>query len=1090
MRMPTANRHRPFLVLAIALAAVSLGLANDGRNASRAEGSDWTTGDVFLAISNGSYQVYNSAGGFKETISDGLGGYTTGCAFDSVRDFYATNYSHTKVIKYDDAHPHPVLQTISAGAASLWGFSKSIVFAANGDFYVGHAFGNGDILRYSAAGILQQTYDVAREAGGSDWIDLALDQKTIFYASRGGLILRYDMANDVQLPDFANIGGVSRGLRLLPPGDGSGGLLVAHSSDVKRVDGSGNVVQTYDAPGEASWASLALDPNGSSFWAGDSASANFYRFNIATGAIEVGPINTGPGSTLFGLCVLGGFTAAIPRDLNDAPTCNDLNITIAEDTPVVVDLDCADPDVGDTLTYTIVSLPSNGALSGTAPNLTYAPDLNHNGDDSVVYKANDGTADSNIATVTITVNPVNDAPVVVAGADQSASEGAVVTFSGSFDDPDAGDTHTIEWDFGDGTSAPAGTLTPTHVYADDGSYTVTLTVTDGGGASGNDSATVTVQNVAPTVDAGPDQTVDEGSVVMLSPAIFNDKGTLDTHTATIDWDDASPVEAGIVAESPFGPPGSTAGADGTISGSHVYADDGMYTVEVCVTDDDGAITCDTTGVQVDNVAPTVDAGPDQTVNEGDTVDLAPATFNDKGTLDTHTATIDWGDGTAVEPGAVAEAPFGPPGSTTGTDGTTSGSHVYADDGMYTVEVCVTDDDGAITCDTVAVEVDTVAPTVDAGPDETVDEGSVVMLSPASFNDKGTLDTHTATIDWGDGSPLEDGAVSESPFGPPGSEAGADGTVSGSHVYADDEMYTVEVCVTDDDGAITCDTFVVTVENVAPWAVAGPDETIDEGSVMMLSPATFHDQGTLDTHTAAIDWGDGSPVEAGVVAESPFGPPGSEAGADGTVSGSHVYADDGVFTMTVTVIDDGGSSGSDTCIVTVENVPPLAEDQSVTTDEDTPVAINLTASDPGDDSLAFTIVGGPSSGTLSGSLPNLTYTPNPDWNGTDSLSYKANDGTADSNIASVTITVNPVNDAPVVSADPVSQTVQYSDGIATVTITASDIDSSSLSILADLPGGLTLGDGSCTTGNGGVTCTWTLNGQALVGAGTYCITTTV
>ena len=101
------------------------------------------------------------------------------------------------------------------------------------------------------------------------------------------------------------------------------------------------------------------------------------------------------------------------------------------------------------------------------------------------------------------------------------------------------------------------------------------------GESGDDylegTLTVTVGNELPTLDAGDDLTVGEGSVVDLASATFNDLGTLDTHTATINWGDGTATEAGLVTEAPFGPPGDTAGMDGTIDGSHVYTPSSAYT---------------------------------------------------------------------------------------------------------------------------------------------------------------------------------------------------------------------------------------------------------------------------------------------------------------------------------------------------------------------------------------------------------------------------------------------------------------------------------------------------------------------------------
>jgi hypothetical protein len=99
-----------------------------------------------------------------------------------------------------------------------------------------------------------------------------------------------------------------------------------------------------------------------------------------------------------------------------------------------------------------------------------------------------------------------------------------------------------------------------------------------------------------------------------------------------------------------------------------------------------------------------------------------------------------------------------------------------------------------------------------------------------------------------------------------------------------------------------------------------------------------------------------------------------------------------------------------------NDAPVADNQSVTTDEDTSTALTLSASDAGSASLAYTVLTTPAHGTLSGTAPNLSYTPDADFNGEDSFTFKVNDGHSDSNIATVSIIVNAVNDAPVAVAD--------------------------------------------------------------------------
>jgi len=85
-----------------------------------------------------------------------------------------------------------------------------------------------------------------------------------------------------------------------------------------------------------------------------------------------------------------------------------------------------DPDATDILSYSIVDPPANGTLSGDAPNLTYTPDQNYFGVDTFTFKVNDGTVDSNQATVKITVNPVNDLEVTNPG-NQNSQEGDSVS---------------------------------------------------------------------------------------------------------------------------------------------------------------------------------------------------------------------------------------------------------------------------------------------------------------------------------------------------------------------------------------------------------------------------------------------------------------------------------------------------------------------------------------------------------------------------------------------------------------------------------------------------------------------------------------
>ena len=124
----------------------------------------------------------------------------------------------------------------------------------------------------------------------------------------------------------------------------------------------------------------------------------------------------------------------------------------------------------------------------------------------------------------------------------------------------------------------------------------------------------------------------------------------------------------------------------------------------------------------------------------------------------------------------------------------------------------------------------------------------------------------------------------------------------------------------------------------------------------------------------------------------------------------------------------------------DNDPPVADSQSVVTNEDTSLGVTLTGSDPDDDPLSFVVSSAPGQGILSGSAPNLTYTPDDDFNGTDSFQFKAYDGRVYSDPATVFITVNSVPDMPVAEAQ--SLATGYNTPTA-ITLTGYDGDGDQL-----------------------------------------------
>jgi PKD repeat protein len=409
---------------------------------------------------------------------------------------------------------------------------------------------------------------------------------------------------------------------------------------------------------------------------------------------------------------------------------------------------------------------------------------------------------------------------VEAGSDQVAVEGEEVNVVAAFQDSNTQSTHTAIIDWGEGLPEAGsidegygtGTVSGSHIYTNRGQYIVQICVSDQDGASACDSFTVQVKGQAPLVEAGEDQEVDEGETVSLDPATFPYIPSQAPYTATIDWGDGTSEDGEV---------GQTNGL-GSVSGSHIYLDQGLYTVTVSVTDVDGDAGSDTLVVTVNDLAPTAGFSwlPDPP-DEG-----LPIQFTDE---------------TSSYPDEIVAWAwdFG----SQGTSSDQNPSFTFSDEGEFDVCLTVTDDDNS--SDTIChiVMVTNAAPIVEADEDKVISEGEGIALVNTSFRDTGSLDTHTATIDWGDGSPVEDGYVHEP-------QPGEDGSVEGSHDYGDNGTFTVTISVCD-EAACGEDTFEVTVNNLVP--VLELDTT---GLVSFAGGDAFLGRkGVLQTHEAwAIDPG--------------------------------------------------------------------------------------------------------------------------------------------------------------------------------------------------------------------------------------------
>jgi hypothetical protein len=214
--------------------------------------------------------------------------------------------------------------------------------------------------------------------------------------------------------------------------------------------------------------------------------------------------------------------------ITNAPVASAQSVSTAEDLPLPITLTASDVE-GNPLTYTLIAPPTSGTLSGTAPNVTYTPAANFSGGDSFTFVANDGTLDSNVATITISVTPVNDAPAAFAQSTSTAEDAATgITLTGS--DVDSGSvTFAIVTPPANGTlSGTAPNLSYTPAANFNGADSFTFIANDGllDSAPATVTITVTPVNDAPVASAQSVTTTEDAAKAITLSATDVDGGAL------------------------------------------------------------------------------------------------------------------------------------------------------------------------------------------------------------------------------------------------------------------------------------------------------------------------------------------------------------------------------------------------------------------------------------------------------------------------------------------------------------------------------------------------------------------------------------
>jgi Family of unknown function (DUF6288)/PA14 domain/Bacterial Ig domain len=718
---------------------------------------------------------------------------------------------------------------------------------------------------------------------------------------------------------------------------------------------------------------------------------------------------------------------------NTAPVANSQNVSTPQNTAKPITLTATDAE-GNPLTYTIVSQPANGTLSGTAPSVVYTPSSNYTGADSFTFKVNDGILDSATATVSITVSPLSPITWGTAAAITSAAN--------------------IQ---GTGVNSLAG--------ANFGITTGTTTIVPA-------AETGTVDVEFRSLSSGQNVTLSNGINVAASADWGNWGFSSSNSAVTGNFGTVLDSNLGIETDAPASPSatitlsGLTIGtqyqiqffADSTGSNSQTISDggtinslDGQFVTGTFTADATTRVLTVTrnTDFAVANAITIAKVGAPKVWNVNIGGDLTTSD-NFVGAAPENTANSFWNSLGNTNLLPLVDS-TGAAGTATVQLGVVGGTLGFTSNGGYLPKIFTTW--CKHTGNTLPVAV------------------TFGGLSPA-----GTYDL-IVYADWywqtGAGVPITQTTGT-----------GMSSTVTLNNFA--DAVGTVHALVEDSDLAnntsirgnwLRITGLTPSAGGILGFDMNGRNSPLSGFQLIQTSAGTTDTTPPTLAGSSIVDDQSGGPVntntlvtytvsfnedmDATTVSAADFGNAGTSAVTIGTVN----ETSPGVFAVPVTptsagtlqlqvnagaVLNDAAGNALDTTVavtdnttltVTVPNTAPVANAQSPSTPEDTALPITLTATDAEANPLTYTVLTQPSNGTLNGTAPNLTYTPAANSSGPDSFTFKANDGLLDSAVATVDITVTPVNDAPVANAQSGVTTAE--DSPTAITLTGSDVEGSAL-----------------------------------------------